>query len=46
VAIFGAVLPLLTGGVADVTHSLALAIPAVCYAVIASYGWYARRPVA
>ncbi|NKJ40870.1 MULTISPECIES: sugar MFS transporter [unclassified Novosphingobium] len=49
VAIFGgAVLPLLTGGVADVTHSLALAlaIPAACYAVIASYGWYARRPAA
>jgi len=21
-----------------------LAIPAICYAVIASYGWYARRP--
>jgi len=42
----GAILPLLTGGVADVTHSLelALAIPAICYAVIASYGWYARRP--
>lgn len=49
VAIFGgAVLPLLTGAVADVTTSLALAlaIPALCYVVIAAYGWYARRPLA
>ncbi|MCB2013403.1 MAG: sugar MFS transporter [Sphingobium sp.] len=47
VAIFGgAVVPLLTGAVADLSHSLsvALAIPAICYAVIAAFGMYARRP--
>ena len=47
VAIFGgAVVPLLTGSVADGTGSLylALIIPAVCYAIIAGFGWYARRP--
>jgi len=47
VAIFGgAVVPLLTGAIADVTGHLAaaLALPAVCYAVIAAYGLYARRP--
>lgn len=47
VAIFGgAVMPLLTGVVADVSGSLylALIIPALCYAIIASFGWYARRP--
>jgi len=47
VAIFGgAVIPLLTGMIADATGSLALAfiLPAACYAVIASFGWYARRP--
>lgn len=49
VAIFGgAVVPLLTGGVADLTGNLALslALPAACYAVIAAFGWYARRPAA
>ncbi|WP_263262246.1 sugar MFS transporter [Pseudomonas sp. RIT-PI-S] len=41
----GAVVPPLTGLAADhSTLALALAVPAVCYAVIASYGWYARRP--
>ena len=47
VAIFGgAVVPLLTGVIADATGSLALAfiLPATCYAVIAGFGWYARRP--
>jgi FHS family L-fucose permease-like MFS transporter len=47
VAIFGgAVLPLATGALADASGSLALAlaIPAVCYAIIAAYGVYARRP--
>ena len=47
VAIFGgAVIPLLTGMIADATHSLATAliIPALCYAIIAGFGWYARRP--
>lgn len=42
----GAVIPLLTGVLADASGSLALslAIPAVCYAIIAGFGWYARRP--
>lgn len=47
VAIFGgAVMPLFTGMIADATGSLALAlaVPAACYAVIAGFGWYARRP--
>jgi FHS family L-fucose permease-like MFS transporter len=47
VAIFGgAVIPLLTGMIADATGSLGTAfiLPAVCYAVIAAFGWYARKP--
>ena len=47
VAIFGgAVVPLLTGAIADASGSLAVAfaLPAACYAVIAGYGVYARRP--
>lgn len=47
VAIFGgAVVPLATGALADLTGSLALAftLPALCYAVIAAFGFYARRP--
>jgi FHS family L-fucose permease-like MFS transporter len=47
VAIFGgAVVPLATGVIADVTGSLATALllPALCYAVIAAFGYYARRP--
>jgi FHS family L-fucose permease-like MFS transporter len=42
----GAIIPLLTGVLADGTGSLALslAIPALCYAVIAGFGWYARQP--
>ena len=47
VAIFGgAVLPLATGALADTTGSLALALllPATCYAIIAAFGMYARRP--
>ena len=42
----GAVIPLLTGIIADVTSSLAIAfiLPMVCYAVIAAFGFYARRP--
>ncbi len=47
VAIFGgAVIPLLTGMIADTTGSLAAALilPALCYAIIAGFGWYARRP--
>ncbi len=48
VAIFGgAVVPLATGALADMSGSLAiaLALPALCYAVILFYGVYARRPV-
>jgi MFS transporter, FHS family, L-fucose permease len=47
VAIFGgAVVPLLTGVIADTTGSLttSLVLPALCYAVIAGFGWYAKRP--
>lgn len=47
IAIFGgAVIPLLTGVLADVSGSLAIALllPAACYAVIAAYGIHARRP--
>lgn len=43
----GAIVPPLTGMLADASGSLylALALPAACYAVIAGYGLYARRPV-
>jgi FHS family L-fucose permease-like MFS transporter len=47
IAIFGgAVVPLLTGFLADQSGSLALAlvIPAICYALIAAFGIYAKRP--
>ena len=47
VAIFGgAVIPLLTGVIADVSGSLsfALVLPAACYAIIAGFGIYARKP--
>jgi FHS family L-fucose permease-like MFS transporter len=42
----GAVVPLVLGRAADVTGSLkiALAVPAVCYAVIFAFGVFARRP--
>ena len=42
----GAVIPLLTGIIADLSSSLALALvlPMACYAVIAGFGFYARRP--
>jgi FHS family L-fucose permease-like MFS transporter len=40
----GAVIPLITGHVADLSGlKLALIVPALCYAVILSFGWYARR---
>ena len=48
VAIFGgAVVPLLTGVIADTTGSLSasLVLPAMCYAIIAGYGWFAKQPV-
>lgn len=43
----GAIIPPLTGQLADVSGSLAfaLALPAMCYAIIAAFGVYARRPV-
>jgi FHS family L-fucose permease-like MFS transporter len=47
IAIFGgAVVPLLTGMLADLSGSLgiALLLPALCYVVIAGFGIYARRP--
>jgi FHS family L-fucose permease-like MFS transporter len=47
VAIFGgAVVPLATGVIADITGSLAAALllPALCYSVIASFGVFARSP--
>ena len=47
VAIFGgAVIPLLTGAIADLSGHLAIALvlPAICYAVIGAYGIYASGP--
>jgi FHS family L-fucose permease-like MFS transporter len=43
----GAIIPPLTGRLADVSGSLsaALALPALCYAIIAGFGIFARRPV-
>ncbi len=46
VAIFGgAVIPLMTGMIADATGSLAVAfaLPGACYAVIAAFGFYAAK---
>jgi FHS family L-fucose permease-like MFS transporter len=41
----GAVVPLLTGYAADLAGlKAALVVPAVCYAGIAGFGIYARRP--
>lgn len=42
----GAVVPLLTGIIADLTGSLAIAftLPMACYAIIAAFGMYARKP--
>ena len=41
----GAIVPVLTGMLADsVTLRFALLLPVACYAVIAAYGMYARRP--
>jgi MFS transporter, FHS family, L-fucose permease len=47
IAIFGgAVIPLITGMIADASGSLSTAfiLPAVCYAIIAGFGWFARKP--
>lgn len=43
----GAIVPLATGALADATGGnlgLALILPAICYAVIAGFGIFARRP--
>lgn len=41
----GAVVPLLAGIVADFSSiAFALIVPVACYAVVAGFGWYARRP--
>jgi len=42
----GAVVPVIFGALADMSGSLALALtlPAICYAIIAVFGVYARRP--
>jgi len=41
----GAIVPLITGHAADLVGlQAALAVPAMCYAVILSFGIYARRP--
>ena len=39
---------MITGMIADITGSLGMSfiLPAICYAVIAGFGWYARRPAA
>nr|WP_026325618.1 sugar MFS transporter [Sphingomonas sp. Mn802worker] len=44
----GAIVPYLTGQLADTSGSLqfALVLPALCYLVIAAYGMFARKPVA
>ncbi|MEJ7926348.1 sugar MFS transporter [Sphingobium sp. AN641] len=40
----GAIIPLLTGAIADATSlAMALTIPAICYLLIAIYGWSARH---
>ena len=47
IAIFGgAVIPLLTGMIADASGSLgtAMILPIACYAIIAAFGIFARRP--
>jgi len=41
----GAILPLVTGATADrIGLGLALFVPALGYVIIASYGWFARKP--
>jgi FHS family L-fucose permease-like MFS transporter len=41
----GALIPLLTGVVADhTTLATSLIVPAVCYLMVATYGWIARHP--
>jgi FHS family L-fucose permease-like MFS transporter len=41
----GAIVPYITGVAADsVGMKMALIVPAICYALILAFGWYARRP--
>jgi len=41
----GAIIPLLTGAIADATSLAAsLILPAACYGFIVFFGWYARKP--
>jgi FHS family L-fucose permease-like MFS transporter len=41
----GAIIPVLTGMLADrITLPMALFLPVVCYAIIAMFGIYARKP--
>ena len=41
----GAIIPAIYGALADgIGLAAALVLPAACYAVIAGFGWYARRP--
>ena len=41
----GAIVPYITGVAADAAGlKMALAVPAICYALILAFGWYARRP--
>ena len=43
----GAVVPVLFGALADATSlAFALVLPAACYAIIAGFGFYARKPAA
>lgn len=44
----GAIIPLLTGVLADVTGSLtaSLLLPLLCYVIIAGFGWFARKAAA
>ena len=41
----GAIVPYITGATADAAGmKMALVVPAICYALILAFGWYARRP--
>ena len=41
----GAIVPFITGVAADAAGlKMALIVPAICYAMILVFGWYARRP--
>ncbi len=43
----GAIIPVITGGLADAsTIATALIVPVVCYLIISGFGLFARKPVA